>query len=769
MGAANSKVEEDKALRLCSERKKFVRQALDGRCSLAAAHVAYVQSLRNAGTALRKFVEPEGPMESSLYTSTSATPEPLALTEKSVSHFSLSPAPSLSRRLDNAETFSPTPSPPTSLRVNHMKFRGSYSTKVEERPALPMIRTVTSSAVPKDTPHSTNKPETSAFEDPQVPLGTSPWDYFGLSHPIDQLSSQERKWGGQESENLDHIVRHEEDKLIFHEEDENEASVSGTEGSRDSEDEFDEPSTDTLVRRFENLNRVNGQGVGSPSTTMRSATSIASETEFLRDEGNSPDLSPLRDTSSAANLGTNSKKTPIKEGQTGTKVPPKEFVASIRDIEFLFVKASESGGEVPRMLEANKLHFRPILPKRESGPLACTYFRACFFCGEDRRHVQEEPAQATIKYLTWHRTASSRSSSSRNLLGMNPKEDSEDPSASLFDNFCMNSGSHASTLDRLYAWERKLYDEVKASELVRRQYDMKCRHLRQLQSKRERSDQIDRTRAVVKDLYSRIKVAIHRIDSISKRIEELRDGELQPQLEELIEGLIRMWEVMFECHKRQFQIISAAQIVTDLAASMRSESHRQITLNLESDLNSLAVSFVKWINAQKSYLQSIDNWLHKCVSIPQKTTRRRRGTPAPQIRKFGPPIYVTCGVWLETLDSLPTKPVTDSIKALTVETSRFLPRQDKNRGKSLSRAPSTLGRAEDGTDSAVNKLRDDASEDWGSGFDCFRSGLVGFLGQLNDYSEAAVKKYAELNKAIENAKAVYEQFKSQSQQVHEGS
>lgn len=75
-----------------------------------------------------------------------------------------------------------------------------------------------------------------------------------------------------------------------------------------------------------------------------------------------------------------------------------------------------------------------------------------------------------------------------------------------------------------------------ASELVRRSYDIKCKHLRQLESKRERSDQIDRTRAVVKDLYSRIKVAIHRIDSISKRIEELRDRELQPQLEELIEG-----------------------------------------------------------------------------------------------------------------------------------------------------------------------------------------------------------------------------------------
>jgi hypothetical protein len=38
----------------------------------------------------------------------------------------------------------------------------------------------------------------------------------------------------------------------------------------------------------------------------------------------------------------------------------------------------------------------------------------------------------------------------------------------------------------------------------------------------------------VKDLHSRIFVAIQRIDMISKNIEDLRDKELQPQLEELI-------------------------------------------------------------------------------------------------------------------------------------------------------------------------------------------------------------------------------------------
>jgi len=65
---------------------------------------------------------------------------------------------------------------------------------------------------------------------------------------------------------------------------------------------------------------------------------------------------------------------------------------------------------------------------------------------------------------------------------------------------------------------------------------MKCKILQQLESKGEKTSTVDKTRAVVKDLHSRIRVAILRIDSISKRIEELRDRELQPQLEELIDG-----------------------------------------------------------------------------------------------------------------------------------------------------------------------------------------------------------------------------------------
>lgn len=46
----------------------------------------------------------------------------------------------------------------------------------------------------------------------------------------------------------------------------------------------------------------------------------------------------------------------------------------------------------------------------------------------------------------------------------------------------------------------------------------------------------DKTRASVKDLYARILVAIRSAESISGKIQKLRDEELQPQIIELLKG-----------------------------------------------------------------------------------------------------------------------------------------------------------------------------------------------------------------------------------------
>ncbi|KAL3518760.1 hypothetical protein ACH5RR_021349 [Cinchona calisaya] len=757
MGASSSRLEEDKALQLCRERKKFIGQALDARCSLAANHISYIEALKVTGNALWKFVEPEAPVESSIYTS-SATPVPLVPTEKSVSQFSFA-SPSFSQHASATGNISPSPSPPTSRHnwANHMKFRGTFSRKVEEKPSIPHSVSVNSATPESTTPRSIVRPETPPFEPPPVPPETPPWDYFGLSHAMDnQFSSVERRELNQDSEYDDEISQlREEEGISELGGDEEKFSSPGGEESLESEDEFDEPSTATLVRSFENVNR------GGENVATNDSESIASDSMVLNGLKNkSPDLTPLKATSSEAAVGNGIKTTPMEDDGVENKVVPKDFFSSMKDIEYLFEKASEAGREIPRMLEANKFHFRPILPGKENGSMTASFLKSCFSCGEDPSQVQEEAPQTDEKYLTWHRTTSSRSSSSRNFPNANSVDDIEDLTKNLLDSFSMISGSHASTIDRLYAWEKKLYDEVKASEMVRRKYDMKCKLLRQQESNAENALKIDKTRAVVKDLHSRIRVAIHRIDSISKKIEDLRDRELQPQLEELIQGLRRMWEAMLDCHNLQFHIISVAYAPGNTKIYIQSDSRRQIVIYLESELTSLLSCFTKWMNAQKTYVEAINKWLDKSVLRSQKSSKRKKRIqhPPPPI---GPPIYATCGHWLNMLNNLPTEAVVDAMKILAAEVAHFLPRQVKNQGKSANHPHSASGQASIDSDPGTKMLRDEAAEDWMPGLDRFRLSLAGFLGQMCKFSESSVNMFAELQKGIEDAKKRYEQPKSQ--------
>lgn len=49
---------------------------------------------------------------------------------------------------------------------------------------------------------------------------------------------------------------------------------------------------------------------------------------------------------------------------------------------------------------------------------------------------------------------------------------------------------------------------------------------------------VDKIRAAIRNLDTQIKVSIHSVESISRRIETLRDEELQPQLLELVQGYV---------------------------------------------------------------------------------------------------------------------------------------------------------------------------------------------------------------------------------------
>ncbi|XP_008811000.1 protein ROLLING AND ERECT LEAF 2-like [Phoenix dactylifera] len=765
MGVSSSKIEDEKALQLCRERKHLVKQAIDGRCSLAAAHVSYIQSLKNTGTAFRKFVEPEVPTESSLYTSTSATPKPLALTDKSIFQFSNS-SPSPSQHVDVGESFSPVPSPRSSGRfhVNHMKAGRSFSTTVEEKLPIPVIATLQSSTTPK---HLTSQSdENSLLESPSPPPGTPPWDYFGLFHPIDnQFSFQDGRGLNFGLDNGDDIRRLREEEGIPELEEEGEkASTNGRDDFVDSEDDFDQQSSEPLVRMFRNRNVIQDHHLTNDSPAILSVERVASETEKQNGEKNlltngkhetdeTPELTPSKMASSAVALHINGK---VKEPGPEIKFGSKDLLSCMKELEDLFFKAFDSGTEVPRMLEANEVNFRPLFPEEIAHrSKASIFLTACFACCKEEVPRSQVSSSNEIKYLTWHKSVSSLSSSSRNPLGATSKEDIEDLSSNLFSSRYMNSGSHASTLDRLYAWERKLYDEIKASSIIRREYDMKCRLLRHQESRAEKPDSIDKTRAAVKDLHSRIRVGIQRIDSISKRIQELRDKELQPQLEELIGGLTQMWVMMLDCHKNQYSIISGSCNNGSTKVSTRSESHRQATMLLERELSSLCSNFTKWISAQKSYIEAINGWIHKCVFPRKQKYSKRKPIEFDPKRDIAPPIFVTCQNWLALLNELPMEEVANSLKDLVTVTTRFLPRQEK--GHENSKLSLTFSRKTGQSVGLEGDIdRNESPVDWSLNYDSLLSGLAGFLNRLKTFAESSVQEYENLQKFISAAHLRYE-------------
>ncbi|KAI4382183.1 hypothetical protein MLD38_008179 [Melastoma candidum] len=707
MGLQAPAVEEDEALRLCRKRKDFVRQAIDGSCSLTSAHTSYLASLRNTGSALRVFFEAEVPIGSSplLYASNGEVAESLALMKGSTS-----------LRLS---TFSPSPdSSPEIIK---------HSVKSREVPPV--------SSVPPDL---AMKLGGLSVKGSDASPGYPPWDYFGLNHQIDRQFSI--RHGQKAATAVGRVAEEgksndvERDSPKSNEEGEEEGEeypVPSAGGSGDTTDEFNSPALGGVTGRSDDMKTPIGEFEDGPS--FSSTRTTETETEFYNgNKFKSPCLTPMREAASVVDV----EQAVNKEDPHGAA---DDFLSSIKEIDFFFTKASESGKEVLMLLGADKFQFRRVLHGQERkgkrSPFSC--LTACFDCEEEGAHepIREENPENAVKYLTWHRTSSYRTSPSKYPIASNEKPMIDNLDAYRFQHFCLIHGDHASTLDRLYAWERKLYDEVKASSVIRRKYDLMCKVLRDKETREQHSKTVYETRAIIKDLHSRIKVAIQRIDSVSKRIEELRDRELEPQLEELIEALRRMWQVMFECHDRQ------------------------VTLNLENELNSLSASFAKWISSQRLYLRSINDWLSNCVLIPQKATKRKRKAHPPSIKDLGPPpIYVTCADWLSILESLPTKEVKDSIKALAVETSGFLPRSEKGRGQSRGWPHSILSNAKGGNTEA-DFITHEAPEEAGLRSDRFRSALSSVINSLNEYARASVEKYTELQAVILEAKTGYENHK----------
>ncbi|KAK6941177.1 protein of unknown function DUF630 [Dillenia turbinata] len=665
MGCSTSKLDDEEAVQLCKDRKRFIKQAMEQRIKFASGHIAYVESLRRVSAALRDYIEGDEPRE--FFFDSCITPPFTLIKKASPGFIALS-----------GESFSlppPTQSHTRStFKVNYLRSGGNPSVAVEERPQSPETCRVEvfspihhhygidgffamQSSPMNSTTFFSSSPNNRPNLPPPSPQ-TSQWDFFW--NPFSSLDNY-----GYPMSSLDHTfidvddefsglrqVREEEGIPDLEEDEYEREQVYGDFPATEERTKFNSHSTSEEVI----VEDVDEDEEDDDEFETDSGTDNEHEMNVLRSHGSgSIEISKAKNVVQVGVHKIHNQQVAVGEEEAKEEPPgftvyvkrrPTSMVEVLKDLEEHFTIICDSANEVSTMMEASRAKY------------AAT--------------SNELSAMKMLNPVALIRSASSRSTLSTFLMNSSGSKDEGYESNSDFsDETCMLSGGHQSTLDRLYAWEKKLYEEVRSGERFRTAYEKKCVQLRKQDVKGEDPTTVDKTRAAIRDLHTQIKVSIHSVEAVSKRIENLRDEELQPQLFELIQGLTRMWKVMAECHQSQKRTLDEAKILlagtpSKLAEDKKhtimssTETHRlaRSATNLETELRNWRGCFATWITSQRSYIRALTGWLLRCVR-PEPGSLKLPFSP----RHSGgaPPIFGLCIQWSKFLDVIRETPVLEGL------------------------------------------------------------------------------------------------------------
>ncbi|WOL18526.1 hypothetical protein Cni_G27323 [Canna indica] len=715
MGSSGSKPAHNDALLLCKERIKYINQAIDSRYALSAAHLSYIQSLFRVGTALRQFAEATNLLESSV---------PISEADKSPSNSSCgSPSPSRFTGRVSSPSVNGSPLSPRLSNMSYMRATGAG------------VKTVTIDSL---ATHFVEE-ESISSSLPSVPplheIGPS-WDFFDPTNAAAKCQLLNGESGRRISFSRRQIKEAEVVPLS-----EEELMVS----CKDKCSEGNKVCLEGFNKELISVNLIDKIGddkvldFGSPSIKGSIRTMIRIASSDISGEGaenGEVQREILAEREDASEFITHRAKC---------------FLSSMREIEHRFLRTAEASNEISRLLETNKIRVRIDFEGRgmaTSSQITSVFSQVC--CKGQPFLKHKDSLQNVTKAITWNRSVSSLSSSSRIPLRSASKDNEDNNGGDFSEEFCMISGSHSSTLDRLYAWECKLYDEIKSNDCIRKVYDQKCRQLRHQCARDTDAGLIDKTRAVIKDLHSQLGVAIQSVGSISKRIEKLRDDELQPQLVELIHGLIRMWKSMIECHHAQFITISLAYLTKRSTDATLGERYRQALIHVKNEMSFFSCSFSNWINAYKSYVDALSTWLQKCILQPQERRKGRR-VFFPPGQALSPPIFVLCKDWLLGLKSLPTKELSDSIEDVmsTLHGSFEQPVEDEQSGKVADEPKCIQG---------FEGKEEQNHESLSTNLDELKAVLTRLFDRLTKFAEASLKVHEDVKQANEIASIAYANF-----------
>ncbi|PPS05769.1 hypothetical protein GOBAR_AA14868 [Gossypium barbadense] len=171
----------------------------------------------------------------------------------------------------------------------------------------------------------------------------------------------------------------------------------------------------------------------------------------------------------------------------------------LNEIDDHFLKGSESAQEVSKMLEATRLHYHSNF-------------------ADNRGHIDH--SERVMRVITWNRSFRG-AMNGENRKGEFDSDESE---------------THATILDKLLAWEKKLYDEVKQGEMMKLEYKRKVALLNKQKKHGASAESLEKAKAAVSHLHTRYIVDMQSMDSTVSEVNQIRDEQLYPKLFMLVDG-----------------------------------------------------------------------------------------------------------------------------------------------------------------------------------------------------------------------------------------
>ncbi|KAJ3683236.1 hypothetical protein LUZ60_013463 [Juncus effusus] len=702
---SNSNLDNSEPLHLCRDRTELIRTSGDRRYSAAAAHSAYLQSLSAVSEALQRFAADELSISApgspvltlppssrgkskktdSDSDSDSSTVTPLSHclsfedeeeedeNLKKSSRANSSTVPPLSHAFSTEGK--PVLDASRSLKEDSRTFSKNFQMN-SSRPIpsatydpynygygyeYPPFAEPTAYFNPNPNPNFDDRPGPSQAETPPPPVEeNSAWNFFDPFSNYDQFmmdypderfaypnSIHSNSYHGSPDSN--EVRKQEgipelEDELQFKEK-EQEKEIEKEKGKGKEKEGSVGPTTSVNI----GTNGTNEEGsIGKNKEVIFGEGSIGKNKEVKFEEGS---------TNSISIATSNSGSGTVVSLTAGTR----DLNEVIEEIKKQFELVIDSSQEVSNMLEVGKV-------QHQSGLLGVNLAST----------IPIIPSSCLPHKHSVSRSKNKNYASSSNAIRSNGD---------------LQSGSLmplnlSLTLEKLYVWEKRLYKQVKDEEKLRAEYDRKYGRLKYLDEHGAEWTVLNSTSETVKSLQNKISVAIKSVESISKQIHRIRDQELQPQLAELVQGLIRLWKSILDCHTKQLKSITSLN-TENINARIKTDSSRiaRSTLKLEKEISKWNRRFEKWILTQKSFIEALNGYLTKWIQQePDPLEETPDGAPPFSPGKMGAPAsFIISNDWFLGVSNIPEKKILDLISGFgnAVREYRKLQEDEKNRREKL--------------------------------------------------------------------------------------